>query len=165
MKKITLFLFAMFISSICFAQKEGPAQKEMPAQKEVPAQKEILPQKEAPAQEEKTIPAQEPVAKETPAAQEAPVAQIVGVGSTSQCAAHLFIRGPTSAFFETRVCRISGHFSSGSQCYAIWELNGQYTTRWVSARDSDAMEDFLKRTKEARTVLYAADPNDCTDGY
>lgn len=90
---------------------------------------------------------------------------IVGVGSTSQCAKNLFVRGCDAAVFESRVCKITGRFSTGSHCYAVLHMSdGSFETRSVSARDADAMDDFIHHTKTHCAFQFDLDGEECYDG-
>jgi hypothetical protein len=77
-----------------------------------------------------------------PASAESWRTTVIGVGSDAMPAEALYNRGLENAIFETRVCLITGRFSTGSNCYAVY-TNGR--AEYVNAVNRPLVKEFLSK--------------------
>jgi hypothetical protein len=67
---------------------------------------------------------------------------VVGVGSAGMPADRIYDRGVDVALFEIKTCGISGHFSNGARCYAVYNTGW---SEWVGGHNNQLVAAFYVR--------------------
>jgi len=73
---------------------------------------------------------------------------VVGIGSVSYGPEYLFSRGWDAAIMEARTCKITGHFTSGSDCYLLYDTGW---SEWVSGFNRERIDAFIDQLQRIRT--------------